>query len=82
VRARATIVFTIARLLASSGSLAIVKTLVALARTLGLRLIAEGVEEAQQLDTLTKEGCTSFQGFMFYRPVTIDAFEAEVEAHP
>ena len=51
-------------------------------RTLGLRLIAEGVEQAQQLDTLKKEGCTSFQGFMFYRPVTIDAFEAEVAARP
>jgi diguanylate cyclase (GGDEF)-like protein len=70
------------RLPDDASSLAIVKTIVALARTLGLRLIAEGVEQAQQLDTLKKEGCTSFQGFMFYRPVTIDAFEAEVAARP
>ena len=59
-------------------SRAIVRTIVALARTLGLRLIAEGVEEAPQLKTLMDEGCTSFQGFMFHRPATIDAFEARV----
>ena len=63
-----------------ASSLAIVRTIVALARTLGLRLIAEGVEAAPQRDSLAHEGCTSFQGYMFYRPVSIDAFEAAVKA--
>ena len=61
----------------NASSLAIVKTIVALAGTLGLRVIAEGVEEARQLETLMNNGCTSFQGFMFYRPVPIDAFEGQ-----
>ena len=61
----------------NASSLAIVKTIVALARTMGLRVIAEGVEETRQLDTLINNGCTSFQGFMFYRPVPIEVFEAQ-----
>ena len=61
----------------NASSLAIVKTIVALARTLGLRVVAEGVEETRQLDTLINNGCTSFQGFMFYRPVPIEAFETQ-----
>ncbi len=61
----------------NASSLAIVKTIVALARALGLRVIAEGVEETRQLETLMGNGCTGFQGFMFYRPVPIDAFEAQ-----
>ena len=61
----------------NASSLAIVKTIVALARTLGLRVVAEGVEETRQLDTLINNGCTSFQGFMFYRPVPIEVFEAQ-----
>ncbi|MDX9885755.1 EAL domain-containing protein [Thauera sp.] len=64
----------------NASSLAIVKTIVALARTLGLRVIAEGVEEPRQLETLMRNGCTSFQGFMFHCPTTIEAFEAQ--AHP
>ncbi|MFU2488683.1 EAL domain-containing protein [Thauera sp. WH-1] len=57
-------------------SRAIVRTIVALARSLGLRLIAEGVEEARQLRALMEEDCTSFQGFLFHAPTTIDALEA------
>ena len=60
----------------NANSLAIVKTIVALARTLGLRVIAEGVEEPRQMETLVRNGCTSFQGYMFHRPLPIDAFEA------
>jgi EAL domain-containing protein (putative c-di-GMP-specific phosphodiesterase class I) len=66
----------------NASSLAIVKTIVALASTLGLRVIAEGVEETRQLETLMRNGCTSFQGFLFHRPVAIDAFEAQPEIVP
>jgi EAL domain-containing protein (putative c-di-GMP-specific phosphodiesterase class I) len=42
--------------------------IVALARTLGLRVVAEGVETAGQLDRLRELGCNLAQGFLFSRP--------------
>ncbi len=59
-----------------TSSLAIVKTIIALARTLGLRVIAEGVETPGQLDTLIEEGCAGFQGYLFHRPGTASSLEA------
>jgi two-component system CheB/CheR fusion protein len=40
-------------------------------------VVAEGVETKDQLDVLTEEGCDMIQGFLFYRPLSPDAF-AEV----
>ena len=59
-------------------SLAIVKTIVALARTLDIRIIAEGVEEQEQLDALIANGCDVFQGYFFSRPLAPDAFDAHL----
>lgn len=61
---------------ANPNSLAIIRTIVALAHALGLRVIAEGVENAAQLEVLLRNGCTGFQGFLFHHPATIEAFEA------
>jgi diguanylate cyclase (GGDEF)-like protein len=47
---------------------AIVAMIVALARTLGLRVVAEGVETTGQLDRLRELGCDLVQGFLFSRP--------------
>ncbi|QPN60169.1 EAL domain-containing protein [Synechococcus sp. CBW1002] len=47
---------------------AIVRTIVALCDTLGLRMIAEGVETEQQWDLLRQLGCRHFQGYLFGRP--------------
>jgi diguanylate cyclase (GGDEF)-like protein len=49
--------------------LGIVKTVIALAHTLQLDLLAEGVETHAQLDTLRALGCERFQGFLFARPL-------------
>ena len=43
--------------------------IVALGRTLGLRIIAEGIEEADQLDQLRDLGCEFGQGYLFARPM-------------
>jgi diguanylate cyclase (GGDEF)-like protein/PAS domain S-box-containing protein len=48
---------------------AIVESILALARTLNTPVIAEGVETAEQLQELTRLGCTQGQGFLFARPL-------------
>jgi len=48
---------------------AISKTVVTLAKTLGLREIAEGVETERQLQFLKELGCEQFQGYLFSRPI-------------
>jgi EAL domain-containing protein (putative c-di-GMP-specific phosphodiesterase class I) len=54
---------------------AIAHTIVALGRTLGLKVIAEGVETEAQLDFLIEHGCHAYQGFLFSRPVSVREFE-------
>ena len=56
---------------------AIVRTILALAQSLGLAVVAEGVETAGQLGFLRLHGCEAFQGYLFGRPVPLDAFERE-----
>ncbi len=46
--------------------------IVALGQTLGLRIVAEGIEEAGQLDRLRNLGCEFGQGFLFARPVSAE----------
>jgi len=60
--------------------LAISKFIIDLARNLGLRAIAEGVETAEQLQLLRENGCDEIQGFYFSRPVPAEDFEAMLRA--
>jgi EAL domain-containing protein (putative c-di-GMP-specific phosphodiesterase class I) len=53
-----------------------VKTIIDMAHNFDLDIIAEGVETDVQLALLKKLGCTSFQGYLFSKPLPIDAFEA------
>jgi diguanylate cyclase (GGDEF)-like protein/PAS domain S-box-containing protein len=55
---------------------AIVRSTIALGHTLGLEVIAEGVETARQLDELTQLGCECAQGYLYSRPQ--DALAIEV----
>jgi diguanylate cyclase (GGDEF)-like protein/PAS domain S-box-containing protein len=55
---------------------AIVRTIVAMAKTLDMVVIAEGVETEDQRQILLSSGCTNYQGYLFGKPVPIDQFEA------
>ena len=55
---------------------AIVQTIIAMTETLGLDVIAEGVETEAQLEFLNLRGCPAFQGYLFSMPVPLDEFEA------
>jgi EAL domain-containing protein (putative c-di-GMP-specific phosphodiesterase class I) len=54
---------------------AIAQTIIALGQTLGLSVIAEGVEAEEQLEFLERMGCKSFQGYLFGKPLSIMDFE-------
>lgn len=54
---------------------AIVQTIIAMTGTLGLDVIAEGVETETQLEFLSRHGCKQFQGYLFGRPVPLSDFE-------
>lgn len=55
---------------------AIVTAIINMARSLGLKTIAEGVETASQLAFLQTQQCDEVQGYYFSRPLTVEAFEA------
>jgi EAL domain-containing protein (putative c-di-GMP-specific phosphodiesterase class I) len=53
----------------------IARTIVALASSLGLSVIAEGVELEGQRAFLEKNGCYEYQGYLFSRPISIQDFD-------
>lgn len=63
------------------GAAAITRTLVDLGHSLGMDVIAEGVETTAQRDFLLNQGCARFQGFLYGRPLDIRTFEALL-GHP
>lgn len=57
---------------------AIARTVVALSQSLGLGVIAEGVETEAQRDFLAASGCHAYQGYFFSRPLLLQDFEKVV----
>ncbi|MBF0178404.1 MAG: EAL domain-containing protein [Magnetococcales bacterium] len=57
-----------------SSDAAIVRAIIALARTLGLKVVAEGVENVEQLEFLREHGCHQVQGYYLSKPLPGDAF--------
>lgn len=60
---------------------AIARTIVALGGSLGLEVIAEGVESVEQRDVLATQGCHTYQGYLFSRPLPLAEFEVFLQAH-
>jgi EAL domain-containing protein (putative c-di-GMP-specific phosphodiesterase class I) len=58
------------------GDLAIVRAIVDLGHSLGLRVVAEGVEEEGVRDALREMKCDQAQGFLIARPMPLDRFQA------
>ena len=58
---------------------AIVSTIIAMAKSLNLDVIAEGVETEAQKIFLTKKGCIHYQGYLFGKPMPIEQFEAQLK---
>jgi diguanylate cyclase (GGDEF)-like protein/PAS domain S-box-containing protein len=58
---------------------AIIRTIVGMARSLGVLVVGEGVETETQALLLRQLGCDAFQGYLFGRPVPLDAFLARLE---
>ena len=54
---------------------AIAQTIIALGQTMGLAVIAEGVETKEQCDFLARLGCNAYQGYFFSRPLSLEDFE-------
>jgi len=54
---------------------ALIQTLVQLGQTLSIETLAEGIEDKAQLETLQREQCDRGQGFLFSRPLGVEALE-------
>jgi EAL domain-containing protein (putative c-di-GMP-specific phosphodiesterase class I) len=65
--------------LADTNNAAIARTIVSLAHSLGLTVIAEGVETEEQLLFLAANGCHAYQGYLFSRPLPLEQFDAFVK---
>lgn len=69
-------------MLVDPGSLAIVRSTIALAHDLGLRAVAEGVESQAVLAALAELGCDMAQGYFFGRPMSRDDFRQWYRRYP
>jgi diguanylate cyclase (GGDEF)-like protein len=70
----------ISNLMTSAEDASIVRAIISLAHGLRLKVVAEGVETADQVAFLQKLGCDQYQGYYFSRPVTASAMEALLRA--
>jgi EAL domain-containing protein (putative c-di-GMP-specific phosphodiesterase class I) len=52
----------------------VILAIISIARGLGLHLVAEGVETEVQARYLQANGCTSMQGYLYYRPISLSSF--------
>jgi EAL domain-containing protein (putative c-di-GMP-specific phosphodiesterase class I) len=57
---------------------AIVNSIMTLGKAIGRRVIAEGVETAEQLELLRKQGCNEVQGYLIGKPLPIERYAGVV----
>lgn len=64
-----------------NSSKAIVRSVIALGQSMGMEVIAEGVESIEQQKFLAQHGCTQYQGYLFSKPLAADDFARFVQQH-
>lgn len=69
-------------ILEDSNDAAIASTIIGLGRSLGLQVIAEGVETEEQRAFLARQGCQRYQGYLYCKPLPIEALEAFLDRAP
>lgn len=67
-------------LLASDGSETLALGVISMARALGMKIVAEGVESDEQADWLARHGCDEFQGYHFGMPVPFEGLVALLDS--
>ncbi len=70
----------VAEVLTDKSAAIIARSIIALTQSLGLSVVAEGVETKAQLDFLTDNGCDEFQGYLFCKPVPETRFNDFVKS--
>lgn len=68
----------VSELTSNTQSHALVTAILAMSESLGLKVIAEGIEEETQASILSQQGCLFFQGFLYSKPLAFDAFRQMV----
>ena len=63
-------------MLADASSATIVRAILGMSASLGLHVVAEGVETDEQAAFLKAQGCTGFQGYLYGRPLPIGEWPA------
>ena len=53
----------------------IVASIIQLAHSLGMRVVAEGIEEQEQVDALHESGCDFIQGYVYSKPLPVEKFD-------
>ena len=61
---------------------AIVEVIISLAKKLGLQVVAEGVENMRQYESLKDKGCEIYQGYFFGKPMPLPAFRHQYQGAP
>lgn len=67
--------------LTDSQGAAITSAIISMAKSLGLKILAEGIEDKDQLVLLKEKGCETYQGFYFSKPIMMKDFEKLVVEH-
>ncbi len=68
-------------MLDDTNDLAITRAIIGLGHTLGLKVVAEGVEHIEEKQMLAAAGCDELQGYLFSRPLPEDEFVRWVRAN-